>query len=327
MKLNRRTVVAGMAALPTLGIIGRANAAVNLKVAHSSPDASLIQQAMLMFKDEVEKATSGNVTVTVFANGLLGEEGPVSEAVGDGSIDMGLGGVVDAIDPRLNVVSLPFLFDSFPKVHAVLDGPLGGKLKAMAPANGYEIIGFLDSGFRSFTSNKAPIVTPDDMVGVKMRCPPIPVIIESIKVLGALPQSIPYGEVYTSLQSGVVDGAEPELRDFYDAKWFEVQKFLSLSNYVWTANYWYANKAKLDSLAEGDRKAVLDAADKTQAWFRTGIVDSYATIIDKLKQAGLQVNEVDTAPFKAKVEPVYATFSKEYGEDLVKEVRDAAAKA
>ena len=110
---------------------------------------------------------------------------------------------------------------------------------------------------------------------------------------GALPQSIPYGEVYTSLQSGVVDGAEPELRDFYDAKWFEVQKFLSLSNYVWTANYWYANKAKLDSLSEADRKAVLDAAATTQTFFRKGIVEVYGTIIDKLKAAGLVVNEVD----------------------------------
>lgn len=328
MNVSRRTVIAGMAAaIPTFSIIGRASAATNLRVAHSSPDASLIQEALVLFKAEVEKATAGNVTITIFANGLLGEEGPVSEAVGDGSIDMGLGGVVDAIDPRLNVVSLPFLFDSFPKVHAVLDGPVGEKLKAMAPANGYEIIGFLDSGFRSFTSSKKPVVTPADMAGVKMRCPPIPVIIETIKVLGALPQSIPYGEVYTSLQSGVVDGAEPELRDFYDAKWFEVQKYLSLSNYIWTANYWYANKAKLDSLSEADRKAVLDAAATTQTFFRKGIVEVYGTIIDKLKAAGLVVNEVDTAPFRAMVGPVYETFSKEYGADLVQEIRDAAAKA
>jgi tripartite ATP-independent transporter DctP family solute receptor len=327
MLVDRRTFLAGAAALSSFAIVGRAKAAATLRVAHASPEDSLIQKAMLMFKAEVEKATAGSVKVTIFANGVLGDEGPVSEAVGDGSIDMGLGGVVDAIDPRLNVVSLPFLFESFDKVHVVLDGPIGAKLRAMAPPRGYEIIGFLDSGFRSFTNNKGPIRKPADIAGLKMRCPPIPVIIETVKVLGALPQSIPYGEVYTSLQSGVVDGAEPELRDFYDAKWFEVQKFLSLSNYVWTANYWYANKKKLEGLQEGERAAVMGAADKTQAWFRTAIKQSYTTIIETLKSKGLKVNEVDTAPFKAMVGPVYETFSKEYGADLVSSLRDAAAKA
>lgn len=327
MRVDRRTFIAGVAAASTFAITGRALAATTLKVAHSSPEDSLIQQGLLKFKADVEKSTGGSVKVSIFANGLLGDEGPVNEAVGDGSIDMGLGGVVDAIDPRMNVLSLPFLFDGFPNVHAVLDGPIGDQLKAMAPAKGYEIIGVLDSGFRSFTNSKHPIEKPADMVGLKMRTPPIPVAIETIKALGALPQAIPYGEVYTSLQSGVVDGAEPELRDFYDAKWYEAQKFLSLSNYMWMANWWYANKAKLDSLTPAERKAVLDAATATQTWYRTAIMDSYAGVIANLKEKGLKVNDVDIAPFSAMVGPVYETFSKEYGADLVKAVREAAAKS
>ncbi|WP_334175572.1 TRAP transporter substrate-binding protein [Pseudoxanthobacter sp.] len=327
MRLDRRQFIAGAAAVSAFAITGRANAATTLKVAHASPEESLIQKALLRFKAEVEKETGGSVRISLFANGLLGDEGPISEAVGDGSIDMGLGGVVDAIDPRLNVVSLPFLFDSFTQVHAVLDGPVGAELKAMAPPRGYEILGFLDSGFRSFTNNRHPIAAPADMAGLKMRCPPIPVIIETVKVLGALPQAIPYGEVYTSLQSGVVDGAEPELRDFYDAKWFEVQKFLSLSNYIWTANYWYANKAKLDGLSPADRAAVTRAAASTQAWYRGEIGNVYASLIATLGEKGLKINQVDTAPFKAMVGPVYETFSKEYGAALVSSVRAAAQKA
>ncbi|GLK84798.1 TRAP transporter substrate-binding protein [Ancylobacter defluvii] len=327
MRLDRRTFIAGVAATSTFAITGRASAATTLKVAHSSPEDSLIQQALLKFKADVEKSTGGSVKITIFANGLLGDEGPVCEQVGDGSIDMGLGGVVDAIDPRMSVVSLPFLFDSFAKVHTVLDGPVGKEIYAMAPPKGYEIIGALDSGFRSFTNSKKPIVKPEDMAGLKMRTPPIPVAIETIKTLGALPQAIPYGEVYTSLQSGVVDGAEPELRDFYDAKWYEAQKYLSLSNYMWMANWWYANKAKLDSLSPAERKAVTDAATATQGWYRTAISGAYDGVIAKLKEKGLQVNAVDTAPFAAMVGPVYETFSKEYGADLVKSVRDAASKA
>lgn len=327
MRLDRRQFIAGAAAVSTFAIIGRANAATTLKVAHASPEESLIQKALLRFKAEVEKQSGGSIKVSLFANGLLGDEGPVNEAVGDGSIDMGLGGVVDAIDPRLNVVSLPFLFDSFTQVHAVLDGPIGAELKAMAPPRGYEILGFLDSGFRSFTNNRLPITKPADMADLKMRCPPIPVIIETVKVLGALPQAIPYGEVYTSLQSGVVDGAEPELRDFYDAKWYEVQKYLSLSNYIWTANYWYANKAKMDGLSESDQAVVRKAAANTQAWYRGEIGNVYASLIATLGEKGLKINQVDTAPFKAMVGPVYETFSKEYGAALVSGVREAAQKA
>lgn len=327
MRVDRRTFIAGVAAASTFAITGRAMAATTLKVAHASPEDSLIQQGLLKFKADVEKATGGSVKVSIFANGLLGDEGPVCEAVGDGSIDMGLGGVVDAIDPRLNVVSLPFLFDSFAKVHTVLDGPAGTEILKMGAGKGYVVLGALDSGFRSFTNSKHPIEKPADMAGLKMRTPPIPVAIETIKALGALPQAIPYGEVYTSLQSGVVDGAEPELRDFYDAKWYEGQKYLSLSNYMWMANWWYANKAKLDSLSPDERKAVLDAAKATQAWYRNAIGDSYAGVIAKLKEKGVLVNAVDTAPFAAMVGPVYDTFSKEYGADLVKAVRDAASKA
>lgn len=325
MNITRRKLVAGAAAVPLFGIVGRARAAVSLRVAHSSPDKSLIQDALLKFKADVEAKTSGACEIQIFANAVLGDEGPVAEAVGAGSIDMGLGGVVDAIDPRLSVVSLPFLFKDFAAVHRVLDGPIGGELAAMAEPRGYSILGVLDSGFRSFTNNKKPIVTPEDLKGLKVRCPPIPVAIETMKAFGALAQSIPYGEVYTALQSGVVDGAEPELRDFYDAKWFEVQKYLSISNYMWMANYWFMNKAKLDGLDAGVRDAILAAAKDTQAWYREGIVKVYEGVIADLQKAGIQVNTVDTAPFIKLAEPVYEIFAKEYGAELVKKVRAAAA--
>ena len=325
MITTRRAVVAGLSVLPLVSVVGRAQAQTSLRIAHSSPDKSLIQDAMLRFKAQVESESGGQMAVNLFPNALLGDEGPVAEAVGDGSIDMGLGGVVDAIDPRLSVVSLPFLFKDFAAVHAVLDGPIGTELKAMADAKGYTIVGVLDSGFRSFTNSKGPISTPDDLKGLKMRCPPIPVAIETMNAFGALPQAIPYGETYTALQSKVVDGAEPELRDFYDARWFEVQPFLSLSNYMWMANYWFMNKPRFDGLAEAERAVVTAAATATQSWYRTEIANVYGSIVKELEANGVTVNEVDTAPFIPLAAPVYDIFAKEYGADLVARVRAAAA--
>lgn len=301
--------------------------AETLRIAHSSPDQSLINEAMEKFKAELEAKTNGDITVEIYPNGLLGDEGPVAEAVGDGSIDMGLGGVIDAIDPRLSVVSLPFLFNDFKAVHAVLDGPFGEELYKMAEPRGYKIVGVLDSGFRSFTNNVRPINTPEDFKGLKLRVPPIPVALETVKAFGALPQTVPYGETYMALQSGAVDGAEPELRDFVDAKWAEVQKYLSVSNYMWMANYWFMNADRFNSLSPEHQAALTETATEVQNWYRGQLEEVYGKLMIQLQEEGLEINVVDTAPFISLAEPVYELFAKEYGADLVKAVRDAAQAA
>ena len=297
----------------------------SLKLAHASSEESLIQKAVLKFKDEVEKTTDGSVKVVIYPNGQLGDEGPIADGVGAGAIDIGLGGVIDAIDPKLGVITLPFLFKDFPNVHAVLDGPFGDKLKDMGQDHGFQMLGFLDSGFRNYSNNRSPIEAPADMKGLKLRCPPNPVILETIKQLGALPQSIPFGEVYTALQSNVVDGAEPELRDFDDQKWYEVQKYVTIANYIWTPNYWFMNKAKYDSLKPAERDAIGAAVKSTTDWYRGQLNAVYERILTDAKAKGVKVNVLDTAPFQAMVGPVYEKFSAEFGADLVNEVRQVAA--
>src|SRR5262245_58893933 len=161
--------------------LSSAMAATSLKLAHASSEDSLIQQAVKQFKDQVEKTTNGSISITIYPNGQLGDEGPIAEGVGTGSIDIGLGGVIDAIDPKLGVVTLPFLFKDFTTVHRVLDGPIGEQLRGMGQDKGYRLLGFLDSGFRNFSNNRGPIKVPADMAGLKLRCPPNPVILETIK--------------------------------------------------------------------------------------------------------------------------------------------------
>jgi tripartite ATP-independent transporter DctP family solute receptor len=302
-----------------------ARATETLKLAHASSEDSLINQAAKLFAEKVEAGTGGEVKVQIFPNGQLGDEGPIADGVGSGSIDIGLGGVFDAIDPKLGVVTLPFLFRDAQAVHVFLDGPEGAKLFALGSDRGYKLLGALDSGFRNFASSKGPIQTPADLKGLKIRTPPNPVILATMKQLGALPQSVPFGEVYTALQSKVVDAVEPEIRDFYDQKWYEIVKYVSISNYIWTPNYWFMNKAKYDSLSEAQRKVIDAAAVETTAWYRSHLDAVYAQVFDALKAKGVQVNTVDTAPFQSMVDPVYAQFAKEWGEDFVQSVRKAAS--
>ena len=303
-----------------------ASAETALRLGHASSAGSLVDQAVLRFADEVKAETKGSVTVQDFPAGQLGDEGPIAEGVGSGAIDIGLGGVVDGIDPKLNVLALPFLFESLANVHAVLDGPTGQALKALGQDRGFRLLGFLDSGFRDFADSKRPIVVPADLAGLKLRTPPIPVILDTLKALDALPQAIPFGQVYTSLQSHVVDGVEPELRDYQDQKWFEVAKYLSISNYIWTANVWFINKDRYDGLTEAERGAVDKAAADTVAWYRAQLDATYARVLSELEAKGVVVNTVDTAPFKAAVAPVYAHYQQVWGKPFVEGIVAAAAK-
>ncbi|MGV2127291.1 TRAP transporter substrate-binding protein [Agrobacterium vitis] len=301
-----------------------ASAETTLRLAHASAPESLINEAVQKFATEVGENTKGSVKVQIFPNAQLGDEGPIADGVGAGSIDIGLGGAVDAIDPRLNVLSLPFLFKDASNVHAFLDGEQGQKIQRLGEERGYVMLGVLDSGFRQFATNK-PIEKPADLAGVKIRTPPNPVILATMKQLGALAESIPFGQVYTALQSHVVAAVEPEMRDYWDSKWYEVAKDLSISNYIWTANWWYMNKDKLDSLTPDEQAAVKKAATDTVIWYRSALDKAYADTQKKLEGKGVKVTKVDTAPFAALVSPVYEQFSKEWGSDLVSAVKQAAS--
>jgi tripartite ATP-independent transporter DctP family solute receptor len=325
----RRSVLTGVATIVFaaglhLGTTVGANADTSLKLAHASNTDSLINQAVVKFADEVKSLTNGAITVQIFPDGQLGDEGPIADGVGSGSIDIGLGGVVDAIDARLNVVTLPFLFKDSKAVHSFLDGPAGKGLFKLGADHGFVVLGALDSGFREFALISKSVKSPADLKALKIRTPPNPVILATMKQLGALPQSVPFGQVYTALQSRIVDGVEPETRDFYDQKWYESVKYLTISNYIWTPNYWFMNKAKYDGLPADQRDAIDKAVSDTTVWYRDNLDGVISDTIAKLKAKGVTVTEVDGKPFRAMVSPVYDTFAKEWGADLIAKVRAAA---
>lgn len=321
MQQMRTLSAVTMAAL----ILGSSAMADTLRVAHESSSDSLINLAIEHFAQVLSEKTNGELTVQIFPDGQLGDEASIADAVGSGSVDIGLGGVSDAIDPKLGVVTLPFLFDDLDAAHAFLDGPVGSEIFDTGAENGFHMLGALDSGFRQFALNGGPVERPEDLKGVKIRVPPIPVLLATLDAFGALPQSIPFGEVYTALQSGMVDGTEPEIRDFADQKWYEVTKYLSIANYVWTPNYWFMSLDRYDALTDEERASVDAAADETVIWYRGQLAAVYAEVEATLKEEGVTINTVDPAPFREMVGPVYDEFAKEWGADVVARVRDAAS--
>lgn len=320
------TSILSIIGLSTVLLFGSSQALAErtLRVAHASGSDSLINQAMLRFAAEVEEKTQGQLKVKVYPDGQLGDEGPIADAVGMGSIDIGLGGVVEPIDPRLNVVTLPFLFSDAANVYAFFKTDTGKEVLGFGQDHGYKVLAPLDSGFRQFANSKKPIVLPADLAGMKMRTPPIPTILATMKQFGALAQSIPYGEVYTSLQAGVVDGAEPETRDYYDQKWYEPAGYLSISNYLWSANWWYMNLDAYEDLSVEQRSALDSAVVDTTDWYRSQLDAVTQQNIAAMQAKGVKVNTLEAKPFRAMVVPVYEQFAKEWGADFIARVQSAA---
>ncbi|GAO93575.1 TRAP transporter solute receptor DctP family protein [Pseudomonas syringae pv. actinidiae] len=318
---RKNVVLNALAGLVLLVGTDVAMAEQTLRLAHASSSSSLINQAMTRFAAQVSEQTNGELKVQLYPDGQLGDEAPIVDSVGAGAIDIGLGGSTDGIDPRLNALSLPFLFEDSVAVHAYLDSEAGKKFLSMGQDHGFVILSALDSGFRQFANSKHPVLQPADLNGLKIRTPPNPVILATIKQLGGLGQSIPFGEVYTSLQSGVVDGVEPELRDFYDQKWYEVAKYVSLSNYVWSANFWFINKDKYESLSETERSAIDQAVISTTAWYRAQLEAVYSKIQQEMQAKGVKFNDVNPRPFRELSNPVYAQFGKVWGEAFVSQLR------
>ncbi|WP_297845114.1 TRAP transporter substrate-binding protein [Pseudomonas sp.] len=314
-------LLSSLLAVVLISSMGSATAAETLRLAHASSTDSLINQAMVRFAAQVSKDTGGELNVQLYPDGQLGDEAPIVDSVGAGAIDIGLGGSADGIDPRLNALSLPFLFKDGAAVHAYLDSPAGKQFLTMGQDHGFVMLAALDSGFRQFANSKHPVIKPADLAGLKIRTPPNPVILATIKQLGALGQSIPFGEVYTSLQSGVVDGVEPELRDFYDQKWYEVAKYVSLSNYVWSANFWFMNKDKYEALSEQERAVLTKAVADTTVWYRSQLDAVYAKIQKEMQGKGVKFNEVDPTAFRAMSGPVYDQFGKTWGVEFVAKLR------
>lgn len=310
--------------LALLSCVGSVMADQTLRLAHASSSDSLINQAMVKFAAQVSAETKGDLSVQIYPDGQLGDEAPIVDSVGAGAIDIGLGGSVDGIDPKLNALSLPFLFKDEKAVHAYLDSPAGKQFLTMGRDNGFMMLSALDSGFRQFANSKHIITTPADLAGLKIRTPPNPVILTTIKQLGALGQSIPFGEVYTSLQSGVVDGVEPELRDFYDQKWYEVAKNVSVSNYIWSANFWFINKDKYESLTPAERTALDHAVADTTTWYRAQLDAVYAKIQKEMQAKGVKFNDVETTAFRSLSSPVYSQFGSIWGSDFVEKLRHDA---
>jgi len=268
----------------------KADAKVTLKLAHNFPAAHPIAKASVSFADKVKEKTKGSVTVTVYPSGQLYNDKSMNDAIMSGGIDLGMNtvGRWSTVIPAMDVFDVPFLFPSYAKVDKAIDGGLGQKLGDELLKKGVRALIWADYGFVQFANAKRPITKPEDFAGLKLRgYGDMPS--ETIKALGASPVTMGSGEVYMSIQRGVVDGQTSGTTAMFDRKIYEVCKYLTITNHAYPEFILAMNEKKFQKLSKEQQKAITDAANEVRDSLRKNAQKEDADALQKLKDKGMEV--------------------------------------
>jgi len=270
MKLLRSALLAAAVLLPLAA--GPAAAQKVLKLSHLNPadptdNASAAMSAV--FKNLVESGTNGSIKVELFPDGRLGKDPEVLQQVKAGVVQSMIStvGGMASVYPMIGILDMPFAFPNISTTYDVFDGPFGQKLAGdIEKKTGLKVLGFSDSGgFFAFTNSKRPVKEPKDLAGLKIRTMTLESHKAVVSSMGGQPVAIAWPEVYTSLQTGVADGQMNPIPIIKFAKFEEVQKYISLTNHLFTPYVWVMNKAFLDGLSAEEKAVIAYAA-------RSGIV-------------------------------------------------------
>ena len=266
-----------------------------IKVAYVVPETQSTHiAAKEVFKKYVEAQSKGKIQVELYPNGQLGGDRQAIEAVQLGTIQMTIPAVavLSGFEPRFQVFDLPFLFKDKQAAYKALDGDLGNALNAALLPLGLRNLAYAENGFRNITNNRGPIRTPGDLKGLKIRTMENPVHIATFKALGANPTPMSFGELYTALQQKTVDAQENPIPLIYTTKFYEVQKYLTLSGHVYAATALLMNDKFFSSLPKDLQKVVQEGAERYRTEQRKMSAQQDKEMLAKLKASGMQINEL-----------------------------------
>ena len=286
-----------------------------IRLGHVGFTGSLFEKTSLYFEKIVEGRTNGAVDIRVFGASQLGKDKPMMQAVRLGNLEMcAPSTILPGTFPIFAFQELPFLFKDRGHVEKVLTGTVGYKLNQILGTKGLMVVGFWENGFRKITNNLRPINTPADLKGIKLRVPKSPARVKLFRTLGANPTSMSFKEVFSALQQGVIDGQENPLAQIASAKFHEVQKYMSISNHVYTPAYPLINKKFFEKLPKDIQKVLALAGHDAGHYARKTGAALDKELMDMLSKK-MQVNEVNFDAFVKASKPLYDGYPKEFGKD------------
>ena len=294
---------------------------ITIKLGWTTSDGATDPYAITarQFAEALEKEAPGQFNVEFYPNRALGDEKEMLEGLSFGTLHMAVitNAPIASIEPAFQINDLPFLYSDEKKAHAVLDGEAGQKLMKKLESKNIIGFGFAEGGFRQMINNVRAIHTPDEVAGIKWRVMQNPVYIGMFRTLGGNAVPMAWGEVFTAVQQGTIDGLEIPIAVIQNNGYYEVTKYLSLTNHTYSALGVLMSKKTWEKLTPEQQTAVQKAARTAIEKERAMNMENVRKLVDKLKQEGMQVNNVKApAAFQQKVKPVYEEFRPSIGDEI-----------
>ena len=271
-------------------------------------------EALEAFAENVTERTEGRLEVQVYNNGVLGDQPDAIEQTRNGALDFANFnmGPMGPIVKETNVLSLPFIFSSIDHMHEVMDGEVGQQFADALAEKNLIALSWFDSGARSLYNTERPILTPDDVQGLKIRVMNNDLYVDMIEALGGNATPMAYGEVYQALKTGVLDGAENNYPSFESSNHYEAVDYYSLTEHLIIPECLCIARASWEALSPEDQEIVREEAIKASELQRQLWVEGSQASQQIVRDAGIEINEVeDKAALQEKMEPVYAAFIEE----------------
>jgi tripartite ATP-independent transporter DctP family solute receptor len=271
-------------------------------------------KAMELFKEIVEGKTAGKLRVEVYPNNQLGNQRDVTEGIQLGTIQMAsISSPMAGFVPESNLFELPFLFENRDHFYAVLDSEIGEGLKPAFARRGFYLLGYFDVGVRHIMTVNQPIHSFNDMEGLKIRTMENPVHLDALRAFGANPIPMAYGELYTALEQGVIDGAEAANTNYYAKKFFEPAPYWAQVGWIHLVEYVIVSRYFFERLPDEYKQIIEDAAQTIITQERQWYSENDIEFLESLKDEGVQVTYPEREPFREASRKVYQTWADKVG--------------
>ncbi|MBQ0933528.1 TRAP transporter substrate-binding protein [Ideonella sp. 4Y16] len=328
----RRTLIAtlALAALTPLAAQAQDIKPRLIRFGYGLNEQSNQGRAVKLFAEEVEKASGGKMKVRAVGAAALGPDTQMQQALIGGAQEMMVGSTATlvGITKEMALWDTPFLVNNAKEADALLDGPIGSKVKDKLQDKGLVGLVYWENGFRNLTNNKRAVAKLEDLDGIKLRVMQNNVFLESFKTLGANAVPLPFSELFSALETKAVDGQENPYNTILSSKFYEVQKYLTVTNHVYSPWIVLVSKKWWDGLSKDEQKVLMDAAKKSRDFERQDTRAEAAKALDELKAKGMQINELtpaEAARMRDKLTRVNASIAANVGMDLWNETQAALA--
>ena len=302
-------------------------AGMTLKFGHVGKPGSLFEESVNAFAKCANDALGDKAEVQTFGSSQLGKDKELLQKLKLGQVTFALpSSVMSSVSDEFGIFEMPYIIKDREHMKRV-QAKLGDTFQKAAESKGYHILGYFENGFRNITNNTRPIDKPADLDGIKLRTPKGAWRVKMFKLYGANPTPMAFSEVFTALQTGVIDGQENPYAQIASAKFQEVQKYLSVTGHVYTPAYVLMSKKEYDGMPADIRGELEGCAASTQDFVYERAAELEVELLSVIKDAGVAVNEADKDAFIEASKPIYEEFasSVEGGQDLIDTVLGLAS--